>query len=101
MGSNETSIDPEGARNVNARLRATTSKFGDALARMKSAASSHAGCWGNDKFGAAFAKSYVPSADSMLKNSGQVSDAIGSTADAIEKVIECFEQVDQNNANSM
>jgi uncharacterized protein YukE len=101
MGSDQTKIDPEGARSANARLLDTAAKFGSAVARMQAAENSSYGCWGDDQFGQAFAKSYLPGAESMLKNSGQVYNCIGETTDAIEQGIESFEKTDQQNASSM
>jgi hypothetical protein len=99
--SDKTTIDPDGARSTNARFRATTSTFDGAVTRMADIANSYNGCWGSDKFGQAFAKGYVPGANDVIKYSGQVRDGIRQTADNVETSIKNFENVDQNNANSM
>ena len=96
-----TRIDPEQARQDNQRLRQLGSQFGDAVARMQSTADQYNGCWGDDQFGHAFAKGYVPSATETLKNIGAFGQNVTGAADQIDQAINDFESVDKNNASNV
>jgi uncharacterized protein YukE len=101
MAGKPTRIDPDAARQQNTRLRASGATLAAALAKLKSATTSYDGCWGNDEFGAAFAKNYKPGADKTLTYSTQLSDAVPDTVNAIDSSITVLEGTDQNNANSL
>ncbi|WP_043726730.1 hypothetical protein [Kutzneria sp. 744] len=99
--SDKTTIDTDGARSTNARFRGQGSSFSDAVTRLTATVGSYDGCWGNDKFGQAFAKAYLPGAQDALKYSGQIPGNLKDSADSIEASIHSFETVDQNNANGL
>ena len=101
MAENSTRIDPDAARAQNARLRSSGTRFNDAVQKMQAAAAAHEGCWGNDQFGAAFAKSYKPGADQELTDAGVVNGNLTGAPAPIDASIANLEQTDQNNANSL
>jgi hypothetical protein len=101
MAGKPTRIDPDAARQQSTRLRASGAKLGSAFQKLKSATTSYDGCWGNDEFGAAFAKNYKPGADKTLTYCGQLSDGVPDAADGIDKAITVLEGTDQNNADSL
>lgn len=97
--ADKTSIDVEGTRAVIQRLQQLGLSFEQAAATMKDAASRYDGCWGNDEFGEAFAKSYVPNASQTLEYVATFANNIGLTADAVTKAVDALVKTDQANAD--
>ncbi|MGW4210505.1 hypothetical protein ACWEIJ_21120 [Lentzea sp. NPDC004789] len=96
--ANRTSIDIEGTRAVIARLQELGLSFGQAASTMKAAAARYDGCWGNDEFGEAFAKSYVDNAGKTLEYVTTLANNLGLTGDAVSKAVDKLVQTDENNA---
>jgi uncharacterized protein YukE len=100
-GSDKTSIDVDQAKAQNSRLRQLGSDFSGSVSRLRSAAQRYDGSWGGDKFGAAFAKGYVPNASETLKNVTTFGQNVGATADQVDQAIAEFEKTDQGNAKNL
>lgn len=97
--ADKTSIDVEGTRAVVQRLQQLGLSFEQAAATMKNAASRYDGCWGNDEFGAAFAKSYVENSQGTLKNLATFANNIGLTGEAVTKAVDVLVKTDKANAD--
>jgi hypothetical protein len=96
--ANRTSIDIEGTRAVIARLQELGLSFGQAAATMKAAAAQYDGCWGNDEFGEAFAKSYVDNSGKTLEYVTTLANNLGLTGEAVTKAVDALVKTDENNA---
>lgn len=96
--ADRTSIDIAGTQAVIQQLKQLGMSFEQAAATMKDAASRYDGCWGNDEFGEAFAKAYVPNAAKSIEYVSTLANNLGLTADAVTKAIDKLVQTDANNA---
>lgn len=97
--ANRTSIDIAGTQAVIQQLKQLGMSFEQAAATMKDAAARYDGCWGNDEFGQAFAKSYVPSAPKSIEYVSTLANNLGLTADAVSKAVDHLVQTDKANAD--
>lgn len=95
----KTSIDVEGTRAVVQRIQQLGLSFEQAAATMKDAASRYDGCWGNDEFGAAFAKSYGPNSKETLNNLASFAKNIGLAGEGVGKAVDVLVQTDKSNAD--
>lgn len=99
--TDKTRLDPDLARAENARLKNIASRFQSSVDKIKSDAAEHDGCWGNDKFGQAFAKGYLPGAKQMIDNSGNIEKGVNDTTKQVDQAIDAFEKTDEHNSKNL
>jgi hypothetical protein len=97
--ADRTSIDIAGTQAVIQQLKQLGMSFEQAASTMKDAAARYDGCWGNDEFGEAFAKSYAPNAAKSIEYVSTLANNLGLTADAVTKAVDHLVQTDKANAD--
>lgn len=99
--ADKTRIDTDQARAENAKLKNIAARFQSTVDNLKTDTAKHDGCWGNDKFGEAFAKGYVPGAKQMVDNSCQIDEGVNGATKQIDQTITDFEKTDEHNAKNL
>ena len=97
----ELRFDPDVVDSANKRVRGSTDQFSSMLDMLLNKCKQHDGCWGNDEFGKAFAKSYLPSQSTMCSNGVQMVLGLSTFSANLDQGVIALEQTDQNNADKM
>ncbi|SDY07082.1 hypothetical protein SAMN05421504_104411 [Amycolatopsis xylanica] len=91
-------LDPDGVGQATRDLKASGRRLSGAFTKLTETLDRHDGCWGDDDIGKGFEKSYRQPSTEARTGIKDTVDGILGVCDEVDKSVEIFESVDQENA---